>query len=271
MGRLGAILAPDWRDAVPSVTPPRIYLTGQVSLEHGERLITEDALPGRQGRLAFVYLIANRHRTVTRADLTQVLWQDAAPPESDAAISAILSKLRAAMKAADIPPAIEARSVAVGVKLPPDSWVDTEAAGNAIDEGEGALRAGDAAAAWGCANVAVSIARRPFLPDQEGPWVEARRTWQHAVLMRGLECLARASEAAGQMTLAIEHVTQVIELEPFRESAYRDLMRLHQAAGNGGEALRVYERCRRLLREELGASPSPQTEAVFLEILRDRR
>jgi hypothetical protein len=30
----------------------------------------------------------------------------------------------------------------------------------------------------------------------------------------------------------------------------------------------VFARCRELLREELGASPSRQTEAVFLEILR---
>jgi DNA-binding SARP family transcriptional activator len=38
--------------------------------------------------------------------------------------------------------------------------------------------------------------------------------------------------------------------------------------GNRAEALRVFDQCRHLLREELGTSPSPQTEAVFLEILR---
>jgi DNA-binding SARP family transcriptional activator len=46
-------------------------------------------------------------------------------------------------------------------------------------------------------------------------------------------------------------------------------MRLHAASGNRAEALRVFARCRELLRDELGASPSPRTEAVFLEILRD--
>jgi DNA-binding SARP family transcriptional activator len=44
-------------------------------------------------------------------------------------------------------------------------------------------------------------------------------------------------------------------------------MRLHAKVGNNAEALRVFEQCRRLLRKELGASPSPQTEAVFLTIL----
>ena len=41
--------------------------------------------------------------------------------------------------------------------------------------------------------------------------------------------------------------------------------RLHQSLW---EALRVYERCRRLLADELGAYPSPETEAVYLDLLR---
>ena len=251
------------------MTIPRIYLTGRISFEHGERLITEDALPGRQGRLAAAYLIASRHRPVTRAELADVLWSGEPPPESDAAISAILSKLRATMRTAGLPDAIEARSTLISVSLPPGTWIDTEAAGNSLDEAEGALREGAASRAWACANVAVSIASRPFLPDHEAAWIETRRTWQRSVLMRGLECLARASEEAGQMALAIEHVLSVLELEPFRESAYRDLMRLHHLMGNRAEALRVYERCRRLLRDELGADPSPRTASAFLAILRD--
>jgi SARP family transcriptional regulator, regulator of embCAB operon len=59
-----------------------------------------------------------------------------------------------------------------------------------------------------------------------------------------------------------------VALEPFRETSYQLLMRAHAAVGNRAEALRVYEHCRRLLSEELGVPPSPQTEAVYLEILR---
>jgi DNA-binding SARP family transcriptional activator len=55
---------------------------------------------------------------------------------------------------------------------------------------------------------------------------------------------------------------------PFRETGYQLLMRAHAAVGNRAEALRVYERCRSLLSEELGVPPSSQTEAVYLDILR---
>src|SRR6266511_1531120 len=40
------------------------------------------------------------------------------------------------------------------------------------------------------------------------------------------------------------------------------------AGGNPAEALRVYERCRRLLADELGAYPSPETESIYRDLLR---
>jgi DNA-binding SARP family transcriptional activator len=57
-------------------------------------------------------------------------------------------------------------------------------------------------------------------------------------------------------------------LEPYRETAYLLLMRAKAAAGNRAEALRTYERCRLLLSEDLGVSPSNQVENEYLAILR---
>jgi hypothetical protein len=47
-------------------------------------------------------------------------------------------------------------------------------------------------------------------------------------------------------------------------------MRAHAAAGNHAEALRVYERCRRFLADELGAYPSPETDALNRRLLAER-
>jgi DNA-binding SARP family transcriptional activator len=248
------------------LSTPRIYLTGQVLIEYGDHVVTERDLPGRQVRLAFVFLTANRSRPINRGELVDVLWPDEPPQDTDTALSAILSKLRAALKKTG--GTIDTHSRCIGIRLPSETWIDVEEAANAIDEAEGALRAGDIPRAWGFANVVVSIARRPFLPDVEAPWIEARRAAQRVLLVRGLECLAATSESSGGRSLAIQYGNEILELEPFRETAYRQLMRLHAAMGNRAEALRVFDRCRTLLRDELGASPSQQTEALFLEILR---
>jgi YVTN family beta-propeller protein len=44
-------------------------------------------------------------------------------------------------------------------------------------------------------------------------------------------------------------------------------MEAHISAGNRAEALRVYEQCRRLLADELGTYPSPETESIYRELL----
>ena len=59
----------------------------------------------------------------------------------------------------------------------------------------------------------------------------------------------------------------LIEAEPYRESGYVLLMQALQAQGNIAEALRVFERLRRLLRDELGTAPSPDAIAAHAELL----
>lgn len=85
--------------------------------------------------------------------------------------------------------------------------------------------------------------------------------------MRSCECLAAFYVWNDEPLLGVEAAKQAVAREPFRESAYRLLMDAYAAAGNRAEALWVYERCRKLLREELGSDPSPDTRAVHLKVL----
>jgi DNA-binding SARP family transcriptional activator len=121
---------------------PRIYLTG-LSIEHGAHLVDERYLPGRQGRLAFVFLVVERYRPISRDELVSVIWPDTQPPAVDAALSAVLSKLRGALKKAGLSSGdagIDVRLGSITLRVPDHTWVDIEAVQNAIDEAEGALK-----------------------------------------------------------------------------------------------------------------------------------
>ena len=84
---------------------------------------------------------------------------------------------------------------------------------------------------------------------------------------RALGVLTEASLRSGDAPEAVKWAEQTIALAPFRETGYRRLMEAHVAAGDRAEALRVYERCRRLLADELGAYPSPETESIYRSLL----
>jgi DNA-binding SARP family transcriptional activator len=246
----------------------RIYVTGRILVEHGETLVEERELAGRQGRLALAFLVSERQRPVTKEELISVVWPDTPPREIETALSAILSKLRGALKKAAPTAIIDVRSGTIQMRLPLGVWIDLEHAANAIDEAEGALRSNDTRSAWSHAVALVIIARRPFLPGEDAAWIEARRARLRSLLVRGLYILSKITAINGEHALAVQYATEVIELEPFHETGYRHLMQMHSQMGNRGEALRVFGRCRELFRDELGADPSQETERLFLEILR---
>jgi DNA-binding SARP family transcriptional activator len=143
-----------------------------------------------------------------------------------------------------------------------------EGAANALDEAEGAQRRGDHAAAWSHANIAAVIARRSFLPLEEAPWIERQRQRLSSILIRGLRCLSAVGAETGDLVSAVQYAIQVVELDPLRESAYQHLMKLHLRTGDAAQALRVFATCRQRLRDELGASPSPEIAQLHLSILR---
>ena len=211
-----------------------------------------------------------RGRPVPRDELAELLWADDLPATWEKALRVLMTKLRALLEECGIDGSTALRSAfgCYELRLPADTWIDIDAAGEAIEVAEAELVAGNLGAARSQATTAAVLARRTFLPGEEGPWVEATRRDLRDVLVRSLECLRDASFDAGEFAEASRYAAEVTELEPFRESGYRRLMQSHAAAGNPAEALRVYERCRRFLAAELGTYPSSETEAEYLEILR---
>ncbi len=235
----------------------RIHLCGRfVARVDGRRI--EEALPGRQGRLAFAYLAANRGRTVTRDELVDALWSEAARSDR---LSPLLSKLRQAVQ-------LDGRGD-VRLALPDGAWIDLEAAAEGLHRAESAVAQGDFAGAWGPGRVAQHVATRAFLPGEDAPWIDAQRRRLEEILVRSLELVGRACVAigGGELDTAERAARQLIERVPYHESGHRLLMETLEARGNTAEALLVYEALRRRLRDELGAAPSSSTQALHRRLL----
>ena len=232
-------------------------------------MIDERHFPGRQGRLLFAYLVAEHERLVPRDELADILWGDAPPATWDKALSVLVSKLRGVLAESglDGTSALTAAFGCYRLDLPEGTWVDFLAAGSAAKDAERFLETNELESATAAAALAESVTRSPFLPGDDGPWVETRRRELAEVRGRALSALADASLRTDKAAVAVRWAELVVEAEPFRESGYRRLMQAHVAAGNRGEALRVYERCRRLLAEELGAYPSPETDSIYRNLL----
>jgi DNA-binding SARP family transcriptional activator len=243
----------------------RVYLTGKVALEDGTVLVPERRFPGRQGRLVFAVLAWERQRAFSLAELADVVWDDEPPGAWEAALRALVSKLRTVLgRSANIEHAFGCYQL----RLPADAWVDVEACDAAIHEAETAFRVGEFDLAMGAALVANAIARRPFLGGDLSAWSDRKREHLRQVRVRALEVRGGVALACGDPAGAATDAEALLDLDPYRESAYALLMRAHVAGGNPAHALAAYERLRTRLAEDLGTQPSAATEAVFLEVLK---
>ena len=234
-GRFAAVIEDRWR----------IHLCGELRVElAGER--REAQLRGRQGRLAFAYLVLHRDRPVRRDELVEALW----------AGRRARRRATTALAPGALAPAPRARpGRARGPRqlrlvLPEPRVGRRRGARRATARGRAASRerrrrpgGRRARRARPAARARGAVARRDAAHELDDLRVEA------------LEALARGAPGGG--AAGPSGRARRGRAAPFRESARAALIEVLSARGNVAEALRAYEEVRVLLREELGTAPGP--------------
>lgn len=100
-------------------------------------------------------------------------------------------------------------------------------------------------------------------------WVVLQREWYHLHTIEALTILARYYERRGDLASACACLRRQVTMEPWREEAHRQLMRLLAADAQRSAALKQYHICRTALRAELDVAPTVETMALF-EAVRTR-
>ena len=108
------------------------------------------------------------------------------------------------------------------------------------------------------------------LPDSAPfeEWLAANREFYQRQMLQGLSKLAGMHEEHGEYEQGLVYARRQLELEPWREEAHQQVMRLLALNGQRGSALAQYETCRRLLKEQLNVEPGQETVRLY-EAIRD--
>ncbi len=109
------------------------------------------------------------------------------------------------------------------------------------------------------------------LPDapQFDDWVETEREHYQMLAMRGLARLAQFYESRHEYTAALERLDRALAFNPLQEDLARTALRLHYLNGDRAGAIHRYEALRKLLDDEMGVPPMPETRAVYDAVVTD--
>jgi DNA-binding SARP family transcriptional activator/pimeloyl-ACP methyl ester carboxylesterase len=92
-----------------------------------------------------------------------------------------------------------------------------------------------------------------------------------ASLVRILEELIDTYQKQSDFDRAIQHGRRLLSLDSLNEGAHRILMRLYATYDQHSAAIRQYAECKRILEQELGVSPQPETTRLYESIRHHRQ
>lgn len=243
--------------------PVKIHTLGRFAILKDDAPLSFSGKEQKKPLELLKVLIACGGREVPVERLIDALWPEAEGDKAQKSFEMTLGRLRRLL-GSDKTILYRSRQLSLN---PDCCWVDSLALGELCE------RIGQAPFAQAgllCAQ-ALRLARGPFLPADSGaPWCIVCRELLKQRLLRVIRQLAQQCEAAEDWQKAAEYYVRGLELDPLAEEFHRLLMHCQRRLGNHAEAVRIYQRCRSLLRTELGIDPSPETTSVYTAILAPR-
>jgi LuxR family transcriptional regulator, maltose regulon positive regulatory protein len=116
--------------------------------------------------------------------------------------------------------------------------------------------------------VVLKLYKGVYLPGIDETWVLPERERLAHMYENALLYLADLNLKNGQLSTALDHCQRVLMEDSCLEAAHRLAMRIHAQMGNRAALARQYERCRQSLEDEIGAQPSPQTQALYESLIK---
>ena len=223
-------------------------------------------------RALLIYLSLNPGPQ-SRHTLMGLLWGDLPEVNARRNLRRALWNLRHQLAAPRLPPLLisDRETVCFNREFP--CWSDVETFEAACSEMEAASLSSLSHSRLAALGRAIDLYSGEFLQGfyvNDAPvfeeWVVGEREQLRARALQALERLVESHAARGEVEVALEYARRLLTLEPWREETHRWLMRLLARSGQRTAALAQYETCRRILAQELGVEPGPETAALEEQI-----
>jgi predicted ATPase/DNA-binding SARP family transcriptional activator len=249
---------------------------GRVQISHPQ--LGEITITKRKALALLTYLVIEVDHAHTRESLLGLLWPEHPTPAAQNNLRVTCSQLQKTLEKAqedDQPYLISTR---LDLQFNPLSKfeLDVTLFRNLIEACRTHAHPGQPEDCAECAarlTQAITLVRGPFLDGFSLPdcpafdeWLLVQRERLHQQTTATLEQLAAFHARAGQLPEAERFIRRLLEYDPLRESAYRQLMRVLARADQRSAALDAYETCRRMLATELGVAPAVETVMLAEQI-----
>ena len=244
-----------------------IQLIGATQVSTPSRVFAGRDFGGLKPRRLLEILALELGAPVTKDRLADLLWEGEPPASWTATLEGYVSLLRGRLEPGVPARASVIRTVNGGYALDRDRVsVDR----TTVRELVGRARSARAGVALPLLREALELGAGELLVGSAGAgWADTARQEHLLLRVEAATAAARHALHLGQAAVASALADEALALDPMAEEACRCAMQALWAQGRTSEALRRHADLRAVLSEELGVDPTPQTQAVLQQLLRE--
>ncbi len=234
----------------------RLYLFGSLRLERNGRAIH---LPTRKVEALLAYLVLHPEPPA-REKLAALFWGDVLDARARRSLRVALTTIRKQLGENLL--FSDRESVQINRAYP--CWVDALEFDKILEgRSPNADRDTHDSSAMLDLQSAIDLYRGDLLSEFYDDWIVPAREHYRLRYLDALLQLTRQLRARGEYERAIAFAQQVLASDNTHERAHQNLMFCYLATGNRSAALKQYEECERILRDELAVAPTAETKALF--------
>lgn len=240
----------------------KIQMLGQFQVWLHQEILT---WPTRKCKALFQILLIEPGRLVPADQLLEYLWSDLPPQSAQNNLWVTVSHLRRALQP-DLPPRSRSAFIQKQIEgyhfnIESDYWLDCEEFATYINEAQSANHPSERIKAWEAAR---NLYQGDYLEDEPySEWAQVPRIQWQRRYEQLLVNLAQGYGRNGRFQLAITCAREILTLDNTNETAFRLLMRSHAALGERTTSIQVYNEAVKVLKDEIGVDPMPETDELM--------
>ncbi len=248
------------------MNPMQIYLLGQPRIVPPDS--TSPAKLTRSCLSLFAYLLLQPGQSIPRERILGTFWGEHSEQRARSCLNSALWRLRNTLGAVNCPAGeylLSMEDGQIGFNWQSAYWLDVESferIANIVTVSPPNMTADQAHSLETAGKFYAGELLEGFYDD----WALRERERLRRLYLTGLAHLMQYYSHHGDHERSLAYAHQLLDLDPLREEIHRAAIRLYMQTGQRAKAVQQFERCRKVIADELGVEPMEETQLLYAQI-----
>jgi len=257
------------REGITQAPPLSLYAFGKFRVFSGGNEVHDKLWKTRKSKYIFAFLANHSGKDVGDEKIMDTFWPDHPPEKARQSLYAALSHMRKALEAGgegENERVVLARKGFYKFNDERPWFFDVSEFERQYDTGQARLRDGREDEAVNAFQKAEALYQGPFMEGYYADWAVYLKENLEIKYVEILETMMEHFMGKERYEVTIDYANRLLEIDNCHQDAHINLMTCYIEQGKPAQAIRQYQTCTQVFKDELNLSPPSEMAEMYLEI-----